>query len=138
MLTVSHLPAFNAVLNGVSAILLLAGFASILKRKVSAHKACMVSAFVVSTAFLVSYLYYHAHVGVVRFQHTGWIRPVYFSILLSHTVLAAAIVPLVLMTLGRALKSRYKEHRRIAVWTLPMWLYVSITGVVVYWMLYRL
>lgn len=138
VLTVNDLPAVNALLNSTSAILLLAGFAAILKRRIFAHKVCMVSAFVVSTGFLVSYLYYHQQVGVVRFQQTGWIRPVYFIILFSHTVLAAVIVPLVLITLGRALRARYEEHRRIAVWTLPIWLYVSITGVVVYWMLYRL
>ncbi len=138
MLTVNHLPAVNAMLNGLSAVLLLAGFASIRNRRVFAHKVCMVSAFLVSSLFLVSYLYYHDHVGVVRFQRTGWIRPVYFGILLTHTVLAAVIVPLVVITLQRALTGRYEKHKRIAVWTLPVWLYVSITGVIVYWMLSRL
>ncbi len=138
MLTVNHLPAVNAMLNGLSAVLLLAGFASIRNRRVFAHKICMVSAFLVSSLFLVSYLYYHDRVGVVRFQQTGWMRPVYFGILLTHTVLAAVIVPLVLITLQRALTARFEKHKRIAVWTLPVWLYVSISGVIVYWMLYRL
>lgn len=98
----------------------------------------MLSAFFVSTLFLISYLVYHAQVGSVRFPGQGWVRPVYFSVLLSHTVLAVTIVPLALATLSRALRGRFDDHRRIARWTLPLWLYVSVTGVVVYWMLYRL
>jgi uncharacterized membrane protein YozB (DUF420 family) len=98
----------------------------------------MLAAFTVSVLFLVSYLVYHAQVGSVRFQKTGAIRAIYLSILLTHTVLAAAVPPLAIVTLSRALKERYDRHRRIARWTLPIWLYVSVTGVVVYWMLYRM
>ena len=98
----------------------------------------MIAAFCTSTLFLVSYLVYHAHMGSKHFPGQGWIRTVYFSILLTHTVLAAVIVPMVLVTLSRALRARYDRHRAIARWTLPIWLYVSVTGVVVYWMLYRI
>ena len=103
-----------------------------------AHRLCMLSAFTTSALFLVSYLTYHYQVGSVPFQGRGWIRFVYFAILISHTILAAAIVPLVLLTLTRALRGRFDRHKRIARWTLPLWLYVSITGVIVYWMLYGL
>ena len=103
-----------------------------------AHRLCMLSAFATSTLFLISYLTYHFEVGSVPFQGRGWIRAVYFAILISHTVLAAAIVPLVMLTLFRALKGRFVRHKRIARWTLPLWFYVSVTGVVVYWMLYWL
>ena len=130
-------PAINATLNGVSAILLLIGRWFIARRKVAAHRATMVTALATSSLFLASYLYYHAHVGSVHFQGTGWSRPVYFTILISHTILAAAIVPLVLVTLSRALRGHYPQHRAIARWTFPIWLYVSITGVIVYFMLYR-
>lgn len=138
MISIAELPSLNAVLNGVSAVLLASGFVSILNRKVLLHKICMVSAFLTSTVFLVSYITYHWHVGSVRFPHFGWIRPVYFSILLSHTLLAAAIIPLVLLTLRRALQENFEKHKRIARWTLPLWFYVSVTGVVIYWMLYRM
>lgn len=104
----------------------------------AAHRACMMAAFACSTAFLVSYLAYHARVGSVRFAGEGWIRPVYFGLLLSHTVLAAVIVPMVLMTLWRGLRGNYERHRWIARWTLPLWLYVSITGVLIYFLLYHL
>jgi uncharacterized membrane protein YozB (DUF420 family) len=130
-------PAINATLNGVSAILLLIGRWFIARRKVAAHRATMLTALATSSLFLASYLYYHAHVGSVHFQGTGWSRPVYFTILISHTILAAAIVPLVLVTLSRALRGHYPQHRAIARWTFPIWLYVSITGVIVYFMLYR-
>ncbi len=132
------LPHLNATLNAMSAVLLTAGYLFIRRKKVTAHKNCMISAFFVSLLFLISYLTYHYHVGSVRFMGKGWIRPVYFSILISHTVLAAAIVPLVLITLRRALKGRFDKHVRLARWTLPLWLYVSVTGVVVYLMLYHL
>jgi putative membrane protein len=105
---------------------------------VDAHRACMLSAFGCSTLFLISYLVYHYQVGSVPFKSQGWIRAVYFTILITHTILAAAVVPLVLMTLSRALKGRFAAHRRIARWTFPVWLYVSVTGVVVYVMLYKL
>lgn len=137
MLPLSSLPAVNAALNATSALLLLAGYSFIRRRKVTAHKTCMVSAFLVSTLFLASYLYYHYHHGSTRFAGQGWILGVYFAILFSHVILAAAILPLALVTLSRAWKGQFPRHVRIARWTLPLWLYVSVTGVVVYWFLYR-
>jgi uncharacterized membrane protein YozB (DUF420 family) len=131
------LPTLNAALNATSAVLLATGYAFIRARRVNMHRACMLAAFAVSTVFLASYLYYHAQVGTTSFQGRGWIRPVYFGILLSHTVLAAAVVPLVLVTLARALRGRFERHRAIARWTFPIWLYVSVTGVVVYLILYH-
>ena len=135
---VHDLPAVNATLNSASAILLTAGFACIKRKKVGAHKACMLAAFTVSVLFLVSYVVYHAQAGSVPFQGRGAVRPLYFALLLSHIVLAAVIVPLALTTIHRAWAERFDRHRRIARWTLPIWLYVSVTGVLVYWMLYRL
>ena len=137
-LDVSALPGLNAFLNGTSAVLLSIGYVLIRRRNVTAHRACMVSAFGVSALFLVSYLTYHSQAGSVRFIGQGPIRPVYFFLLVSHIVLAAVIVPLALTTLYRAWSERFDQHRRIARWTLPIWLYVSVTGVVVYWMLYHL
>ena len=137
MLSLSDLPAMNATLNGTSAILLSLGYYFIRQRAVSAHKRCMLGAFVASTLFLISYLVYHYHVGSVRFTGSGGIRTVYFAILISHTILAALIVPLVLVTLWRAWKVRFEKHKRIARWTLPLWLYVSVTGVIIYLMLYH-
>ena len=137
-MTLHSLPHLNAALNSTSALLLITGYLCIRNKKITAHRACMVTAFLTSTAFLVSYLVYHAQVGSVRFPGQGWVRPVYFSILISHTVLAAVIVPLVLTTLYRAVRGQFDRHRPIARWTLPLWLYVNVTGVVVYWMLYRL
>jgi uncharacterized membrane protein YozB (DUF420 family) len=131
-------PVINATLNGTSAVLLVIGRNFIKRGRMAAHRAVMLTALVTSTLFLISYLYYHAHVGSVRFQGQGWSRPVYFSILISHTILAAAIVPLVIITLSRALRERFDRHRAIARWTFPLWLYVSVTGVVIYFMLYRL
>jgi len=118
-------------------LLLAAGYRFIRQRRIAAHKACMLSAFGVSTLFLISYLTYHAQVGSVRYTGTGWARYVYFFILITHIVLAAAIVPLALLTIVRALRGRFERHRAVARWTLPIWLYVSVTGVVVYLMLYR-
>ncbi len=135
---VSALPALNAFLNGTSAVLLTVGYVFIRLRKVRAHKTCMVTAFGVSSLFLVSYLIYHYHVGSVPFGGTGFIRPLYFTLLISHIVLAACIVPLALMTIYRAWTEQFEKHMRIARWTLPLWLYVSVTGVIVYWMLYHL
>lgn len=132
----SH-PALNAALNGTAAILLLSGYTFIRRRHVTAHRVCMVAAFLTSSAFLISYLTYHARVGSVPFQGRGWIRPVYFFILFTHIVLAAAIVPLALVTLSRALRKQFDRHKRIARWTLPLWLYVSVTGVVIYFLLYH-
>ena len=135
---ISALPAVNAILNGTSALLLVSGYLLIRRRKVTAHRACMVTAFVVSTIFLMSYLTLRYYAGMTRFAGQGWIRPVYFTILVSHTVLAVTIVPLALVTLSRALKSRFDKHVRLARWTLPLWLYVSVTGVLVYVILYQL
>lgn len=136
-MTVHDLPALNAAFNASSALCLVAGWVCIRKRKVPAHRACMVLALGLSAAFLASYLTYHFRVGSVRFPGHGWIRPVYFAILATHSVLAAAIVPLVIVTVRRALRRDFQRHARVARWTLPMWLYVSVTGVVVYWLLYR-
>lgn len=134
----SIFPPINAALNGTSAVLLTIGHSLIRRKLVAAHRRVMISAFAVSSLFLVSYLYYHAHVGSVRFLGTGWIRAVYFTILISHTLLAATIVPMVLITLVRGLRGNFARHRAIARWTYPLWLYVSVTGVVVYLMLYKL
>src|SRR5215469_748636 len=130
-------PAINASLNGTSTVLLLTGRWLIAQRRIAAHRFVMLTAAATSSLFLISYLYYHFHVGSVRFQGTGWSRPVYFTILISHVVLAAAIVPLVIVTLTRALSDRFDKHRAIARWTFPLWLYVSVTGVLVYFMLYK-
>jgi len=131
-------PVINASLNGTSAVLLLIGRSLILKGRMAAHRAVMITALITSSLFLTSYLYYHYHVGSVRFQGTGWSQPVYFAILISHTTLAIVIVPLIIITLIRALRERYDRHRAIARWTFPLWLYVSVTGVIVYFMLYQL
>jgi len=130
-------PAVNATLNGTSAILLLAGRWFIAQQKIAAHRAAMISALVTSSAFLTCYLYYHYHVGSVHFPGTGIWLVLYFTILISHTLLAITVVPLVLITLSRAVRRRFPEHRAIARWTFPIWLYVSVTGVIVYIMLYR-
>ena len=137
-MTLHSLPSLNAMLNGTSAVLLLLGYYSIRRRSISAHKTCMLLAFTSSTFFLISYLIYHWHVGTVRFRGIGIIRVVYLSILFSHTLLAAVIIPLVLTTLHRAWKERFDKHKRIARWTLPIWLYISLTGVMIYWMLYQM
>ena len=136
LLLLSSFPAVNALLNGLCAIFLICGYFCIQRGKMRAHKVCMLFAFACSTVFLSLYLYFHAHAGIIRFGGLGWIRPVYFTLLTTHTALAAAIVPLVLITLTRALSERLHRHRKIARWTLPIWLYVSITGVVVYCLLY--
>lgn len=138
MISIAHLPTLNAVLNSLSAALLVIGFLYIRSKNRQAHKICMLAAVGCSTLFLISYLAYHYQVGSVPFKGQGWVRPVYFTILLSHTVLAAVVVPLALITLTRGLRQRFDAHRRIARWTFPVWLYVSVTGVVVYWMLYWL
>src|SRR5271163_4098499 len=130
--------ALNATLNGVSGILLVGGYSAIRARKIDVHKRFMVSAFIVSCAFLVSYLIYHYRVGHVPFQGQGWIRPVYFVLLTSHTILAILIVPLILITLRRAWLQRFDKHKIIAKWTLPLWFYVCVTGVIVYLMVYQI
>jgi uncharacterized membrane protein YozB (DUF420 family) len=135
--TIGDLPAVNASLNGLAAVLLATGFAFVRKRDYDRHRACMLAAFAVSTAFLVSYVIYHAHHGSTPFTGRGWVRPVYFSLLISHVVLATAVVPLVLLTLFRAWRADFDRHRRIARLTFPVWMYVSVSGVMVYWMLYH-
>lgn len=139
MISPTDLPSVNASLNGLSAALLVTGYVFIRQRKVTAHKTCMVSALVVSLLFLVSYVTYHNMVGFTRYTGEGFIRVVYFSILIPHTILAMlAVVPLASITVYRALKGRFDRHRRIARWTLPIWLYVSVTGVIIYFMLYHM
>ena len=130
--------ALNASLNGLSAVLLACGYAAIRRGKVNVHKRFMISAFCVSSVFLISYLAYHYRVGHVVFQGQGWIRPVYFALLLSHTILAVVIVPMILITLRRAWLEKFDRHRVIARWTLPLWMYVSVTGVIVYLMVYQI
>src|SRR5437899_585061 len=137
-MSIHSLPTLNAILNATSAVLLAVGYRFIRRREVRAHRACMVAAFVVSVCFLASYLTYHYHVGSVRFPWTGWVRGVYLTILATHTALAVTVPPLAIVTLSRAVRARFDRHRRIARWTLPIWFYVSVTGVIVYWMLYHL
>jgi len=137
-MSVSDLPAVNATLNGISGVLLAIGYVLIRQRRKRAHRAAMLAAFVTSALFLVSYTIYHAQAGSRPFQGEGPVRTVYFTILISHVVLAAAVLPLAIVTLVRALRERFDAHARIARRTLPIWLYVSITGVLVYLMLYRM
>ncbi len=137
-MSIADLPALNATLNGTAALLLACGYLMIRRGHVARHRAFMLAAFATSSAFLVSYTIYHAHAGSRPFPGHGPIRAVYFSILISHVLLAALILPLAIVTLNRALHARYDRHRRIARWTLPVWFYVSVTGVVIYLMLYRL
>ena len=135
---ISYLPHVNACLNGTSAILLFTGYSFIRARNVIAHRACQIAALIVSLLFLASYLTYHYHHGATRFQGTGLARPFYFTVLTSHTILAIVIVPLVILTFYRAFRGDFLRHRRIARITLPLWLYVSVTGVIVYLMLYQI
>jgi putative membrane protein len=138
-MTLHDLPAVNGTLNGLSAVLLSAGYYFIRKKNVIAHRNCMISAFITSVIFLICYLTYHIFVHhVTRFVNPPWFRPIYLTILLTHTTLAVVIVPLVLMTLSRALKARFELHKKIARWTWPLWMYVSVTGVVVYLILYQI
>lgn len=137
-MSVTDLPALNATLNAISFVFLVTGYVFIRKGHWRKHRACMIGALVMSGLFLTSYVIYHLQVGSVPFRKTGWIRTVYFAVLIPHVILAAAIVPLILMTVSRALSRRFDKHRRIARWTLPLWLYVSITGVIVYLMLYQM
>lgn len=137
-LPIAYLPALNAALNAASAVLLATGYIFIQRHRVREHKRCMLSALVTSAVFFLSYLTLRYYAGMTQFTGQGWIRPVYYTILISHTVLAAAIVPLALVTVSRGLAGRYDRHVRIARWTLPLWFYVSATGVLVYWILYRL
>jgi uncharacterized membrane protein YozB (DUF420 family) len=137
-MSVTDLPALNATLNAISFVFLVTGYVFIRRRQWRKHRACMIAALVMSGLFLTSYVIYHLQVGSVPFRRTGWIRTVYFAVLIPHVILAAAIVPFVLITVSRALSRRFDKHRRIARWTLPVWLYVSITGVIVYLMLYQM
>lgn len=134
----TDLPAVNATLNGISALFLITGYGCIRAGRIAWHRACMVTAFATSALFLTSYLVYHANVGSVAFTGQGPVRVVYFTVLISHVVLAALILPMALMTLQRALRRQFDRHAALARWTLPVWIYVSVTGVVVYWMLYRM
>jgi uncharacterized membrane protein YozB (DUF420 family) len=136
-MTVHDLPAVNATLNGISGVLLLTGYMLIRARRIELHRRVMISAFITSSLFLVCYVVYHAQVGSVPFTRQGFVRPLYFTILITHVTLAAAVLPLSLVTLSRGLKARYARHRAIARWTFPIWLYVSVTGVLVYVLLYQ-
>jgi uncharacterized membrane protein YozB (DUF420 family) len=138
MLAVTDLPALNATLNAISALFLTAGYVFIRRHEVDRHRLCMLAAFITSILFLTSYLVYHAQVGSKPFPYEGPIRTLYFAILIPHILLAIAIVPMALVTLSRGLKKRIPQHRAIARWTLPLWLYVSVTGVIVYLMLYQM
>jgi len=136
-MSVRDLPAVNAFLNGTAAVLLIWGYTLIRRKRIDQHRRVMLSAFATSVLFLVCYVTYHAQVGSVHYQHSGALRTLYFSILITHTVLAAAVPVLAVITLNRGLRARFDSHRTIARWTLPIWLYVSVTGVIVYLMLYQ-
>ena len=136
-MSVHDLPAVNATLNGISGLLLFIGFLLIRSRRIDLHRKFMIAAFAASALFLLSYVVYHAQVGSVRFTRQGLVRPVYFGILITHVVLAAAVLPMAIVTLTRGLNGRFPAHRAIARWTLPIWLYVSVTGVLVYVLLYQ-
>jgi uncharacterized membrane protein YozB (DUF420 family) len=136
-MSIHDLPAVNATLNALSGILLLAGYVLIRARRVRQHRAFMIAAFVTSSLFLVCYVVYHAQVGSVRFTRQGLVRPLYFTILITHVTLAALVLPLAMVTLSRGLNARYARHRAIARWTFPIWMYVSVTGVLVYVLLYQ-
>ena len=138
-MSVSFLPTFNAMLNAASGILIVIGFILIRRKRIAAHRACMIGAITCSSLFLISYVVYHVGfgAGVTRFVGTGWVRTAYHTILISHTILAVTVVPFVIVTLKRALRSDFKRHRAVARWTFPIWLYVSVTGVIVYLMLYH-
>ena len=136
-MTVHSLPAVNATLNAISTVLLVAGYAFVRSRNIGMHRRCMLAACVTSTLFLACYLTYHYQVGSVRFTRQGFVRPLYFTILITHVTLAALVLPLAIVTLSRALRERFARHRAIARWTLPIWLYVSVTGVLVYVLLYQ-
>ena len=137
MISVHDLPAVNASLNALSGLLLLCGYMLMRVRRIELHRRFMIAAFAASTLFLVCYVVYHAQVGSVRFTRGGFVRPLYYTILVTHVTLAIAVVPLAIITLTRGLKRRYPQHRRIARWTFPIWLYVSVTGVLVYVLLYQ-
>src|SRR5258705_13269878 len=137
MISVHDLPAVNATLNALSGVLLLTGYVLIRRRRIEQHRRVMLAAFASSSLFLICYLVYHAQVGSVRFTRQGFVRPLYYTILVTHVTLAATVLPLAIVTLTRGLKGRYPQHRRLARWTFPIWLYVSVTGVLVYVLLYK-
>jgi len=136
-MSLHDLPALNASLNALSGLLLLIGYVFIRKGRIQQHRLCMISAFVTSSLFLICYIVYHAQVGSVRFTRVGFVRPLYFTILITHVTLAATVPPLAIVTLSRGLKGRVVQHRAIARWTWPIWMYVSVTGVLVYTLLYQ-
>jgi len=137
-MSVHDLPAVNATLNGLAAIFLATGYVFIQRKNQTAHRNCMIAALVLSALFLVSYLTYHFTVqAVTRFREPAWFRPIYLTLLLTHTILAAAVAPMIIITLSRALRQRFDRHKVIARWTWPMWIYVSVTGVLIYWLLYH-
>jgi putative membrane protein len=132
----SDLPAVNASLNGLTAIILLAAYYFIRKKNTAAHAKCMLAAVTTSVIFLICYLTYHAKAGTTYFRNPSWFRPIYLTLLITHTILAASIVPLIIITLSRALRQRFDKHKKIARWTWPIWMYVSVTGVIIYYLLY--
>src|SRR5919201_362214 len=136
-MTIHDLPAVNASLNAISGVLLVIGYALMRARRIDLHRRVMIAAFAASSLFLVCYVIYHAQVGSVRFTRQGFVRPLYFTILITHVTLAAAVLPMAILTLSRGLNARYDRHRTIARWTFPIWLYVSVTGVLVYVLLYQ-
>ena len=137
-MTLSDLPPINACLNSLSAVFLTLGYIFIRQKKITLHRNCMIAAFCTSTIFLIFYLYYHFHAGRTVFKDPQWFRPIYLGLLLTHTVLAVVIVPMILMTLNRAMKERYELHKKIARLTWPLWMYVSVTGVLIYFLLYQI
>ncbi len=137
-MTLSDLPALNATLNAISAIFLACGYFFIRRKNILAHRNCMISAFCTSTVFLVCYLVYHFNVGRTNFVKPPWFRPIYLTLLLTHTVLAVVIVPMIFITLSRALRAKFDLHKKIARWTWPLWMYVSVTGVIIYFLLYQI
>ena len=136
-MTIHDLPAVNATLNAISGVLLVIAYVLIRTRRIELHRRMMLAAFTTSALFLVCYVVYHAQVGSVRFTRQGIVRPIYFAILITHVTLAAVVLPMAIVTLSRGLKARFAQHRRIARWTFPIWLYVSVTGVLVYVLLYQ-
>lgn len=137
-MTLNDLPAVNACLNGLASLFLMAGYIFIKRGDRTAHRNCMIGALTASTLFLASYLYYHFHAGRTVFKDPAWFRPIYLTLLLTHTILAVAIVPMILVTVSRAAKARFELHKKIARWTWPLWMYVSVTGVLIYFLLYQI
>src|ERR671937_263433 len=136
-MSIHDLPAVNASLNAISGVLLVIGYALMRARRIDLHRRVMIAAFATSSLFLVCYVVYHSQVGSVRFTRQGFVRPLYFTILITHVTLAAVVLPLAVVTTARGLRGRFNDHRRIARWTFPIWLYVSVTGVLVYVLLYQ-